>query len=74
LSANVTPRTGCELGEDRCITCSDEGVPMRVLAISAAGAVCVDEAGEHHEGIAVDLVGPVLPGDQVLVHAGVAIA
>jgi hydrogenase maturation factor len=57
----------------RCITCSDEGIPMRVLELTAAGAVCLDEQGERHEGIAVELVEPISPGDGVLVHAGVAI-
>ncbi len=56
-----------------CITCGDQGIPMRVVSVSAAGAVCVDREGERHE-IAVDLVEPVAPGDPVLVHAGVAIA
>jgi hydrogenase maturation factor len=56
-----------------CITCSDEGVSMQVVSVSADGAVCVDEAGTQHDGVAVDLVGPVERGDHVLVHAGVAI-
>lgn len=56
-----------------CITCSDEGVPMRVLELHDSHAVCVDQHGASHE-VAVDLVGPVAPGDRVLVHAGVAIA
>jgi hydrogenase maturation factor len=57
-----------------CITCGDEGIPMRVVQVSDEGAVCVDEDGSRHEGVAVDLVGPVAPGDRVVVHAGVAIA
>jgi hydrogenase maturation factor len=36
-------------------------------------AVCVDEAGGQN-AVAIDLVAPVIPGDLVLVHAGVAIA
>ena len=62
----------CEPG-DRCVTCSDEGVPMRVVELRDDAAVCLDERGERHE-VAVDLIGPVHPGDRVLVHAGVAIA
>jgi hydrogenase maturation factor len=46
---------------------------MRVAELREDGAVCVDEQGERHD-VAVDLIGPVAPGDQVLVHAGVAIA
>jgi hydrogenase maturation factor len=61
------PRTGC-------ITCGDQAVLMRVVSVSEAGAVCLDEGGARHEGVAVDLVEPVAPGDEVLVHAGVAIA
>ena len=63
---------GCE--DDHCITCSDEGVPMRVVSVSDDGATCVEEDGTRHEGVAVDLVEPVAPGVRVLVHAGVAIA
>ena len=62
----------CAPGE-RCVTCSDEGVPMRVLELRQDSAVCVDEHGECLE-VAVELIGPVRPGDRVLVHAGVAIA
>ena len=54
---------------NHCITCSDEGVPMRVGEVRADGiALC--------EGVEVlvDLVAPVEPGDEVLVHAGVALA
>jgi hydrogenase maturation factor len=58
---------------DHCITCSDEGVSMRVVSLSEEGAVCVDEDGSTQERIAVELVEPVAPGDRILVHAGVAI-
>jgi hydrogenase maturation factor len=58
---------------EHCITCSDEGIPMRVVALTQDGAVCVDEQGTTHQSIAVELVEPVAPGDRVLVHAGVAI-
>jgi hydrogenase expression/formation protein HypC len=64
---------GCEPG-GHCVTCSDEGIPMQVVSVSADGAACVDADGGRHEGVALDLVGPVAPGDQVIVHAGVAIA
>jgi hydrogenase maturation factor len=59
----------------RCITCSDEGLPMRVLAFAddAGQAVCADEAGAE-QSVAVDLLESVAIGDDILVHAGVAIA
>ena len=55
-------------GDDHCITCSDEAVPMQVDSVGADGiALC--------GGIEVltELVGPVEPGTRVLVHAGVAL-
>lgn len=45
---------------------------MRVLSVGEAGALCEDSDGAKHE-VAVDLVAPVSAGDEVLVHAGVAI-
>jgi hydrogenase maturation factor len=46
---------------------------MRVIGLCADGATCVDEQGVRHEQIAVELIEPVVPGDRILVHAGVAI-
>jgi len=59
----------------RCITCSDEGLPMRVRAPAdeSGQALCVDEDGADHS-VAVDLLESVAIGDDILVHAGVAIA
>jgi hydrogenase expression/formation protein HypC len=58
---------------DHCVTCSDEGVPVRVIEAHEDGiAVCADEAGSSSE-VMTDLVGAVAPGDELLVHAGVAI-
>ena len=52
-----------------CITCSDEGVPMRVLAAAEDGlAIC-----EGDVEVMTALVGAVEPGDELLVHAGVAL-
>ena len=55
--------------DDHCITCSDEGVPMRVLE-AGNGGVAVCDGGD----VITDLVGPVEAGETLLVHAGVAIA
>ena len=54
---------------DHCITCSDEGIEMRVLEPGSEG-VAVCDGGD----VVTDLVGPVQAGDVVLVHAGVALA
>jgi hypothetical protein len=53
--------------ENHCITCSDEGVPMRVTAVVDGLALC--------DGVEVmtELVGDVAPGDELIVHAGVAL-
>jgi hydrogenase maturation factor len=61
--------------EQRCITCSDEGVPMRVLRVDDARglALCEREDGIHAT-VEVALVGDLAAGDLVLVHAAVALA
>jgi hydrogenase assembly chaperone HypC/HupF len=64
----------CDAGSrEHCITCADEGIPMQVVALSVGAGVCVDRGGVEHT-VATDLIEPVLVGDEVLVHAGVAIA
>jgi hydrogenase expression/formation protein HypC len=63
---------GCDTSSGHCITCSDEGVAMRVVELGADAAVCTDRDGVTHE-VAVDLLDGVAPGATVLVHAGVAI-
>ena len=72
MSAAGAPEAAC--GSEHCITCGDDGVPMRVLAEDrvAALALCADEAGGRHT-VQIDLVGDVSTGDAVLVHAGVAL-
>jgi hydrogenase maturation factor len=56
-----------------CVTCSDEGVPMRVLAPAGEGlALCEDARGSTVE-VMTALVGPVAAGERVLVHAGTAL-
>jgi len=59
---------------DGCVTCSDEGLPLRVRALDAATglATCQDEDGYDAE-VDVSLVAPLAIGDMVLVHAGVAL-
>ncbi len=67
----VDADAGC--ASDHCITCSDEGVPMRVLEPRADGlALCAPPAGAPSE-VMCDLVGDVSPGAVLLVHAGVAL-
>jgi len=63
-----------ECTSEHCITCGDDGVPMRVLRIDAERglALCVDDDG-NKSTVEIALVEPVALGDSVLVHAGVAL-
>jgi hypothetical protein len=62
----------CALDE-RCVTCSDDGVVAEVQSVDATGAAVVRTA-LGTETIDVSLVAPVTADELVLVHAGTAIA
>ena len=62
----------CTLHDDGCITCSDAGIPVRVISIQGDDALCEDAAGDRTD-IAVELVSPVQIGEILLTHGGVAI-
>ena len=62
----------CTLDHDGCVTCSDAGIPVRVVSIEGDDALCEDAAGSR-AWIAVELVMPVQPGEVLLTHGGVAI-
>ncbi len=57
-----------------CITCSDEGVEMRVVAVDEqrSTALCVATDGAR-QTVEAALVSPLAPGDRVLVHAATAL-
>jgi hydrogenase maturation factor len=56
-----------------CITCGDVAVPMWVVALSGDGlADCEDEDGRRSD-VEIALLDDVEPGDELLVHACVAI-
>jgi hydrogenase maturation factor len=61
------------LDHDGCVTCSDAGIPVRVVSLEGYDALCEDAVGNKTE-IAVDLVAPVTTGEVLLTHGGVAIA
>ena len=71
-------REPCPPGATHCVTCSDEAVPMRVVALmdgvegAAAVALCEDESGRRRD-VLVGLVDHARPGDRLLVHAGAAL-
>jgi hydrogenase maturation factor len=62
-------------GSDHCITCGDDGVPMLVVEVDPERglAMCADETGALTL-VETALVEPVAAGDELLVHAAVAIA
>ncbi len=62
----------CTLDHDGCVTCSDAGIPVRVISLDGHDALCEDAAGNRAE-IAVELVEPVEAGEVLLTHGGVAI-
>jgi hydrogenase assembly chaperone HypC/HupF len=57
-----------------CVTCGDDGVPMRVVAVDGERrlALCEDDGGAR-ETVETALVEPVEAGDALLVHAGTAL-
>ena len=65
------PAVTCDL-DDGCITCGDVAVALRIVEVGAYDARCVDDDG-NEELVAIELIGPVAPGDRVLVHAKVAL-
>ena len=59
--------------DGHCVTCSDEGIPMRVAELAGEGlAVCVDDDGARTD-VLTGLIDAVRPGDLLLVHAGTAL-
>jgi len=62
----------CTLDRGGCVTCSDAGIPVRVVSVEGDDALCEDAAGNRAR-IAVELVAPVQTGEVLLTHGGVAI-
>ena len=67
-SADCSPETGC-------ITCGDVALPLRVLLVDEGrGLALCRDGSDHRESVEIALVGTVEAGDELLVHAGTAIA
>jgi hydrogenase maturation factor len=66
--------TGARCGAEHCITCSDEGLAMRVLRVDDERglALCAADEGERAT-VEIALLEDVAVGDLVLVHADVAL-
>jgi hydrogenase maturation factor len=69
----MTAAPHCTTDDGHCITCSDEGIEMTVVALTQCGPQCRDPEGIDQR-VEAELVEPVEVGDTLLVHAGVAIA
>jgi hydrogenase maturation factor len=69
------PAAAASCSEEHCLTCGDVAEPMRVLRIDRARqlALCAGDDGERHT-VEIALVAGVSEGDELLVHAGTAIA
>ena len=59
---------------NHCITCGDDAVPMRVLAIDDTRGLGLCEDAEGARCTVELALVDARPGDDVLVHAGTAIA
>jgi hydrogenase maturation factor len=58
-----------------CITCGDEALPMRVRRVDEDRGLALCEDGEgRRSSVEIALVAPVVRGEELLVHAGTAIA
>ena len=71
---DVSSDAACRRDPHGCITCGDEGIVMRVLQVDETrGLALCETAGGERSTVEVALV-DAGPGDDVLVHAGTAIA
>ena len=59
-------------GPDRCLTCGDVAVVLRVVAIDGDEAVV--ELDGRSERVAIELTPEAVPGSLLLCHAGIALA
>lgn len=70
----LTPDLAAQCNGEHCITCADDGIPMRVLRVDERRglALCVADDG-WRSTVEVELVGPIEAGESILVHARVAL-
>ena len=59
-------------GAERCLTCGDAAVALRVVAVGGDEATV--EGDGRTERVALELTPGVVPGDLLLCHAGIALA
>ena len=74
MRPDISSPAACSRAPDGCITCGDEGIVMRVLQVDETrGLALCETAGGERSTVEIALV-DAGPGDDVLVHAGTAIA
>ncbi len=59
------------LDADHCITCGDVAVTATVVEVN--GAMATVEVSGAREQVAIELVEPVVAGERLLCHAGIAL-
>jgi hydrogenase maturation factor len=71
---SLTPDAAAPCSGDHCVTCADEGIPMRVMSVDERRglALCLADDGSR-SAVEIELVAPVAAGASILVHAGVAL-
>ena len=73
-AVEVSSGPACSRDPHGCITCGDEGIVMRVVQVDETrGLALCETAGGERSTVEIALV-DAGPGDEVLVHAGTAIA
>ena len=63
-----------ECTSDTCITCGDVAVAMRVIEVDEERCLALCESAEGERSTVEIALVDAGPGDEVLVHAGTAIA
>jgi len=58
---------------DGCLVCGDVAVPVTVVEAGEPDAICTDDHGQQGS-VGIELVAPVVAGERLLIHGGVAIA
>jgi len=58
---------------DGCLVCGDVAVPVTVVESGDPDAICTDDHGRQGS-VGIELVAPVVAGERLLIHGGVAIA
>jgi hydrogenase expression/formation protein HypC len=70
----VSSAAACSRDPHGCITCGDQAITMRVIEVDEARALALCETADGARSRVEIALVDAGPGDDVLVHAGTAIA